>query len=278
LASIVIPAHNEARVIGRLLSGLLAGAEVGELEVIVVCNGCTDGTAEIARGAGPDVRVIELDEPSKRVAQRVGNEAATVFPRLFVDADVELSTESVRELARVLRDGGVLACGPRRVLPRHGVGWFVRCYYDIWERLPAVQEGLFGRGAIALSERANQRVAQLPALMADDLCMSEAFSPLERAVVGSAQVVVHPPRTLRDLHRRRVRTATGNAQADRAGLPRPRRSTSAGELLGAVTADPRLLPRLPVFLLVTAAARLSARRPVWAGDFDTWRRDESSRR
>src|SRR5262245_58336894 len=49
MASVVIPAHNEARVIERGLSSLLEGARPGELEIVVVCNGCTDDTAARAR-------------------------------------------------------------------------------------------------------------------------------------------------------------------------------------------------------------------------------------
>ena len=42
--SVVIPAHNEETVIGRCLAALFAGAGEGELDVVVVCNGCRDGT------------------------------------------------------------------------------------------------------------------------------------------------------------------------------------------------------------------------------------------
>ena len=48
LASVVIPAHNERRVIGRCLRALREGAAPGELDVIVVANACTDDTAAIA--------------------------------------------------------------------------------------------------------------------------------------------------------------------------------------------------------------------------------------
>ena len=41
MISIVIPAHNEANVIQRILSALTDGADDGELDIVVVCNGCT---------------------------------------------------------------------------------------------------------------------------------------------------------------------------------------------------------------------------------------------
>ena len=63
-ASVVIPAHNEASIIDRTLSTLLENAESGEFDVVVVCNGCSDQTAEKAR-CYRGVRVIEIPQASK---------------------------------------------------------------------------------------------------------------------------------------------------------------------------------------------------------------------
>ena len=46
--------------IRRTLDALFAGFEPGELDVVVVCNGCTDDTATLARASGHPVRVLEL--------------------------------------------------------------------------------------------------------------------------------------------------------------------------------------------------------------------------
>ncbi len=121
VASIVIPAHNEERVIGRLLRSLTTGVPSGHFDIVVVCNGCTDGTAATARAVSDRIDVIELTEPGKYRALRVGNDAVTAFPRLFVDADVEISTSSVYRLVEALKSLDVSAVGPRRVIPRAGV-------------------------------------------------------------------------------------------------------------------------------------------------------------
>ncbi|MCW2759329.1 MAG: glycosyl transferase [Nocardioidaceae bacterium] len=271
----VIPAHDEARTIARTLAALRDGAP-DDLEVVVVCNGCTDDTATVARSVVPPVQVLEIVEASKAAAVIAGNAAASGFPRVHLDADVELRGSSVQLLAASLGDG-VLATAPRREVPRTGCSIWVRAYYDVWEALPQVRAGLFGRGVLVLSEEGQRRVSALPTLMSDDLAVSEVFEAHERRVVDQASVVVHPPRTLGDLLRRRVRVSTGNAQADDAGIRRSESVTSPEVLVRMVVREPRLLVRMPVFLAVAVVARLRSRRAVRAGDFSTWQRDESSR-
>jgi glycosyltransferase involved in cell wall biosynthesis len=56
--SIVIPAHNEEAVIARTLATLLRTAMPREFEVIVVCNGCSDRTAETVRRQSKPPRLL----------------------------------------------------------------------------------------------------------------------------------------------------------------------------------------------------------------------------
>lgn len=275
VASAVVPAHDEERGIARTLATLLDGSV--DLDVVVVCNGCTDRTADVARGLGPPVRVIELTEPSKSAAVRAGNAATDVFPRLHLDADVTLSGADLAALLRALDRPGVLAAAPRRWIPRDRCSLLVRWYYDVWEHLPQVADGLFGRGAFVLSRAAQERVDALPAVMSDDLAVSDCFEATERVVVEDATVVVRPPRTVGDLLRRRVRVVTGNAQAEQLGVRRAGSATSVSTLVGLVRRHPGLAPQVVVFVAVTVVARLRARRYAGSGDFTTWLRDESSR-
>ena len=277
VASVIIPAHNEAATIGRNLLALRQGTHESDLDVVVVCNGCTDQTAEVARRADPLARVIEIQQPSKAEAVRVGNTASDVFPRVHLDADIELSGAAVMQLLEPITRDNVLATAPRRDVPKASCSRWVRWYYEVWEALPQVESGLFGRGVVVLSEQAQARVAALPRMMSDDLGMSDSFSGDERRVVPGAVAVIHPPRTLRDLVRRRIRIATGNTQAAQLGVRRPASRTSTRTLLGLAVGRPGLALRLPVFLGVHVAARLGARQAVRSGDFTTWQRDESSR-
>src|SRR5262249_4085487 len=114
LGSVVIPAHNEGEVITRCLDALFDGVQPGELEVIVVCNGCIDDTAALARASGHPVRVIELEAASKSAALRAGDEATRTFPRLYVDADVTLPGPSALSVIERLEAGAVAARPPIR--------------------------------------------------------------------------------------------------------------------------------------------------------------------
>jgi glycosyltransferase involved in cell wall biosynthesis len=273
VVSIVVPAHNEAQVIGRLLEGLLDGARPGEFDIVVVPNGCSDTTARIA--AEHPVRVIDSPRPSKAEALRIGDRAAAGFPRIYLDADVEFGAADARALAQALSRPGVLAAAPARRLEMAGRSWPVRWYYQVWIRLPEVRRGLFGRGVIGVSEEGHERLARLPQVVADDLAASQAFAPAERVVVEAAQVTVHPPRTWGDLLRRRVRAVTGVRQLEGLDLEQaggPAR-TGSRDLLAMARREPWLAGPLTVFVTVTLLARRRARK----ADIDVWLRDESSR-
>ena len=249
----------------------------GHLDIVVVCNGCRDGTAAAAREASDAIRVIELSTAGKHHALRAGIEAAEVFPLVLVDADVEISASGIDRLVEAVGRPGVLAAGPVRVVPRTGVHWVVRSYYDVWECLRSVRISLFGRGVIALSADGYERLGLLPQMMNDDLVISELFGEHERSVVPEAEVIIHPPKTVRDLHRRRVRASTGNVQADAAGLRRGAAMTTKRDLSVAVRQNPAACAAGSDLLARRRCRTLAARHAVRKGDFETWRRDETSR-
>jgi len=261
VASVVILAHNESQVIGRLLSRLSPLAAVSDLMIVVVAHNCTDNTAEIASSFGPGVRVVSLGPVSRPVALRAGDDVATGFPRLYIDADVELDQADVRALIDAVRRPGVLAAAPERVLPVQDCPWHVRWFYDVWLRLPEVRRGLFDRGVLAVSEAGHARLARLPPpLFADDLAASLAFAPAERSIVAAATAARQPPRTFAGLLYRRIRAAVSLAQLERAWPgPSCAARTRPGDLAAIVRADPRATPRVAYFVSVAAIAKLAAR-------------------
>lgn len=110
----VVPARDEADVIGRAIASLAAQDYPGDLRVILVDDGSTDGTAEVARRAGGDrLTVLTGTEPppgwtGKLWAVRRGIEHAGGAPRYvwLTDADIEHAPDTLRSLvARSERDG-----------------------------------------------------------------------------------------------------------------------------------------------------------------------------
>ncbi|MFK3984935.1 glycosyltransferase family 2 protein [Micromonospora sp. NPDC050397] len=277
MTSVVIAAHNEAAVLPGCLHRLLDGAGPDEFEVLVVANGCTDDTAEVARSV-PGVRVLELAEASKSAALNAGDDAATRFPRIYLDADINLSATGARTLAAAVVGsppgpaGGLLAAAPGRRLDTTGRPLPVRAYYAINSRLPAFRDALFGRGAIVLSAAGRARFDRFPDQIADDLFLDSLFEIGEKREVGQVTTVIATPRLTRDLLRRLGRVRTGNT-AMRATDTRVRRARRASWLVDVVLPRPWLLPAGICYAVLTIAAGISARR----NRQQTWGRDESSR-
>lgn len=276
--SVVIPAHNEAKTIDRCLAALLRDAEPGELEVVVVCNGCTDDTARRARRHGPPVSVVEIPEASKVAALNTGDAVVDAFPRLYLDADVELDTAAARRLAATL-DGPIVAVSPGMRLDTSSSTWPVRSYLRLWSALPSVRQSLAGRGAFAVSQEGRARFGAFPAVVADDAFVDRSYAPSERATVDDVVTRVSAPRTTADLVRRKTRVFVGNQQVASDQQLRAARSAPASDPTGwlrAVARRPALLVDVPAYIVVTLAAKWQARRRLAARDY-SWDRDESSR-
>ena len=299
VTSVVIVAHNEAAVLGRCLRGLLDQAEPGEFEVVVVPNGCTDDTAGIAREF-PGVRVLELAEPGKSAALNAGDRMVTGFPRIYLDADIVLTTSAARALTTAVTGSGaatatatatgggagagaagpagaagVLAAAPRRILDTAGRPLPVRAYYAVNRRLPAFRNALFGRGAVALSASGRARFDRFPDQFADDLFLDSLFGPGEKREVPTAATVVATPLRTRDLLRRLTRLRAGNRALRATGAARVRRSRPASWLLDVVLPRPWLLPAGLCYAALTVAAALAAQR---ASARTNWGRDDSTRK
>ena len=115
--SVVVPAFEEAAVIGETLAALregLAGVVPADaLELIVVDDGSGDSTVETARAAGADLVISLGENAGKGAAVRAGVLAAVGEAVVFTDADLQYPPDRIAAvLARL--DGGVGAVVARR--------------------------------------------------------------------------------------------------------------------------------------------------------------------
>ena len=107
-ASLVIAAHNEAPIIVERLENALAQT-IGDFELILVSDGSSDGTADLARSLD-DARlsVIELDERrGKAHALNVGAAAAKGDIIVFSDANALFAEDAIEALLAAFDDAAV---------------------------------------------------------------------------------------------------------------------------------------------------------------------------
>lgn len=285
VASVVIPAYNEGEVIARCLGALQREDVGGALQIIVAANGCTDDTVERAR-AFAGVTVLDLPSPGKIGALNAADTAATAYPRIYLDADIELGPGALRGLVEALTTEQARCGAPQVVFDVAGCSYPVRAYHDVFTRLPAMTTTLVGRGVYGLSAAGRARFGPFPQVQNDDLFVGRLFGPHEHVAVAG-EAIVRAPRTLGNLLAVRTRVARGNAAlaaADRAALGVATGNTADYSVslgttrraaLQLAARDPRCWPALAVYVGVTAAARLRARRTASATT--TWNRDTSTR-
>ena len=106
--SIVIPTHNRRASVERTLRALAGQTyPLRAIEVIVVADGCTDGTPRIADIHRPiAVRVIEQSKQGAAAARNRGAGAASADLLIFLDDDVEAWPELVAAHVRAHGSGG----------------------------------------------------------------------------------------------------------------------------------------------------------------------------
>jgi glycosyltransferase involved in cell wall biosynthesis len=147
LFSVVIPAYNRARVIGRAIGSVLAQT-LAEFELIVVDDGSADGTREVVQGVGdPRVRYHFQENAGRSAARNEGARLARGAYLTFLDSDDEVSPEWLATLTREFEhDGtGVVCCGATVVEDRPGLGVAARTYGLSPRDLGPVYDGVKGR-------------------------------------------------------------------------------------------------------------------------------------
>lgn len=192
-ATIIIPSHNEASIISRLLNAVIEYSQKRAAEIIVIPNGCTDNTMEVLEKYESSIQIIELNEGSKNKAINAAIERAQGRVLVVLDADTELLCEDLDHLINAVK-------GPIHYATIHGnyvldgCDWVVRGYYKAYDFLGFQSEG--GNGIYANTKSGiRERIGSFPSDVNDDTLSCWAFLPEERAYIKESAVKIHVPKT-----------------------------------------------------------------------------------
>ena len=169
--SFVIPAHDEAALLGDTLAALQAAADPLQLdyEVVVVDDASTDDTADIARRAG--ARVLQVSHRHIAATRNAGAGIATGARLVFVDADTRVDA-TVLSAAIAAMDAGAVGggCAVRLAgkvrlterwftalvmqvfrITRIAPGCFIFCTREAFDRVGGFDESLYAAEDVAMS-------------------------------------------------------------------------------------------------------------------------------
>lgn len=225
LVSVLIPAYNEERVIARSISQILKST-YGQLELIIVDDGSTDGTAQIVSQefcSDPRVQLISVANGGKANAINTALRRARGDIVVALDADTHFETRTISRLVRWFIDPGVGAvAGNAKVGNRLNL---ITC----WQALEYItaqnleRRALAALGAITVVPGAigAWRREALLALggfpddtLAEDQDLTIAIQKAGYKVLFDADAVAwtEAPDTVRGLARQRFRWAYGTLQ------------------------------------------------------------------
>ncbi len=115
MISVVIPAYNDGKYIGRVLSSI-KNQKINNLEIIVVDGGSTDNTVRIAKKYAP---IIKQKKRGVSNARNIGANIARGEILYFVDGDTVVKKGTLDELERIFKDASIsMASGPIEPLER----------------------------------------------------------------------------------------------------------------------------------------------------------------
>ena len=147
MISVVVPAYNEAKLIGRALASIRQAATAFErrawrVEIVVCDNNSTDATAQMARAAGATVVFEPVNQISR--ARNRGAAAATGDWLIFIDADSYPAPALFDAVAGAIESGRFLGGGALVQLENaRGLGWIANQGWNLISRLTGWTAGSF---------------------------------------------------------------------------------------------------------------------------------------
>ncbi|MFE0509137.1 bifunctional polysaccharide deacetylase/glycosyltransferase family 2 protein [Streptomyces sp. NPDC058964] len=220
--TVIVPAYNESAGIEAAVRSLLASDH--PVEIIVVDDGSTDGTADLVESLHLPVRVIRQQNAGKPAALNTGLAAATWDLVVMVDGDTVFEPDTVRTIVQPFADPRVGAVsGNAKVVNRGGllgrwqhieyvVGFNLdRRLFDLAECMPTVPGAVGAFRRRALLDLGG--VSDVTLAEDTDLTMALCRDGWRVVYEESAKAWTEAPASLDALWRQRYRWCYGTLQA-----------------------------------------------------------------
>ncbi|MEV4348463.1 bifunctional polysaccharide deacetylase/glycosyltransferase family 2 protein [Actinoplanes sp. NPDC049596] len=222
--TIIVPAYNEELTIAPAVRSLAASAHP-QVEVLVVDDGSTDGTADAVRELNlPNVRIVKIPNSGKANALNAGVALSRNELVVMVDADTVVEPEAIHRLVQPFADpmmgavaGNVKVANRRSLIGKwqhieYVIGFNLdRRLYDTFGCIPTIPGALGAFRRKALTEAGGLSTDTL----AEDTDLTMAIHRAGWRVVyqENARAYTEAPATLHQLWKQRYRWSYGTMQA-----------------------------------------------------------------
>lgn len=126
--TVVVPAHNEEKYVVRCINSVkMAADHFGRpVEIIVVCNRCTDKTMELAQANG--ARTLTNEQRCIAAVRNTGIKAARGRYILTIDCDNRMTKGTIKEAYRLLKSGKYIGGGVPIRFERYSLPLYLNDY------------------------------------------------------------------------------------------------------------------------------------------------------
>ena len=274
MATVIVPAHNEASVICACLDSIVTQDQVDE--VIVACNGCTDNTVELVRKNYPSITCLDIEKPSKTHALNEAEKYIKTFPVFYLDADTQISPDSIKKITEYLHNNNILLAAPTPDIDTRESSWLVKQYYKIWINLPYIKEGVIGTCSFIMTKAGRDRFDLFPDVINDDGFVRCCFDSDERTNIEDTTIYIKAPKTLYSLIKIKTRARLGNMQLELANLcARPKQANYSNSLKDKLLSK-HFVPTI-VYIIIALIIRLRAKKQLGKIENYVWEKDLTSR-
>lgn len=227
--TVLVAAYNEATNIANTLLSLTGQHYPGEVEVLVIDDGSTDGTAEIVRQTRPNIRLLVQARNSGKAAA-LNRGLAEVRHQLVVtvDADSWLQADALRLLVREYLNGQPQTAAVAGAVFVHNgsMNWITRLqYWDYFHGIAATKRTQSAYGGTLVAQGAFslyrtdilRKIGGWPSCVGEDIVVTWAI--LQRGFLVSyadeAICLTRVPEAIGSLMLQRARWARGMIEAFR---------------------------------------------------------------